>query len=372
MSDTQVYVVEDEPIQREILTELLSDSFSLQAFDHGDKFLEAFDADKPAVVILDIGLPGKSGYEICEILRAQYSQSLIKIVFLSGHSSLDERLKGYELGADDYITKPFDVQELRTKIQNAADIMSAKSALKQQADYASTTAFQAMTAQSEMGLILQGVRAMNEAKDFDALKTSTFDCLASLDLTATIYYEIEGTQEYVACPGRQTTPIEQQIIDMIRPVERIWTKGSRSMYNFKHSSLLILNMPDDAEKLGRYRDILCFLMEAFDARLEAIYNLGALMDAKKWRQSISEITKLLAMSSEKLEDSVNESSSVVSSMIGDLEFMLPGMGLEEDQEKAILDVVDNASQKFRESLETSEQTRDVFHKVVDKLKGMIS
>lgn len=372
MSETRVYVVEDEPIQREILTELLSDSFNLQAFDHGDKFLEAFEEQYPSVVILDIGLPGKSGYEICEILRQSYSQALIKIIFLSGHSSLDERLKGYELGADDYITKPFDIQELNNKIQNATDIISAKSALKQQADYASTTAFQAMTAQSEMGIILQGVRTMNEVKDFQSLINATFECLTNLDLTSTLYYEIADVKAFVAPPGRQTTPIEEQIIGMVRPMERIWTKGSRSMYNFEHCSLLILNMPDDQEKLGRYRDILCFLMEAFDARLEAIYNLGALMDAKQWRESIGEITRLLAKSSEKLEDSVTQSSSVVTSMIGDLEYLLPGMGLEEDQEKCILDIVDNASQKFRDSLETSEQTRDVFHKVVEKLKAMIN
>lgn len=371
MSETVVYVVEDEPIQREILLDVLSNTFTVEAFANGEDFLERFEGKNPAVILLDIELPGINGYQVCESVNAKFDQSNFSVIFLSGHSSLEERLKGYELGADDYMSKPYDIQELSNKIKNAVDRVSNKGSLKQQADYASSTAFQAMTAQSEMGTILKGVGVLNQAQSFKEIIDSAFECLAELGLISTIYHKIGDEEGFTASPGRQSSPIEQEIINFVRPTERIWSKGNRSMYNFSFSSLLILNMPDDKEKAGRYRDILCFLMEAIDAKMDAVSNLTALVNARLWRESITEITGILAESSEQLEESVANGNAVVNKMMVDLSNLLPGLGLEEDQETRIFDIVETTSDEFRDSMETNEQTRVVFHEVVNKLKRLM-
>ena len=72
---------------------------------------------RPDLILLDIMLPDSSGYTVARTLRADRYTANIPIIFLSAHSEQDERVTGLELGADDYIAKPFDAQELRLRIE---------------------------------------------------------------------------------------------------------------------------------------------------------------------------------------------------------------------------------------------------------------
>jgi PleD family two-component response regulator len=73
----------------------------------------------PNLIILDIVLPDMDGYSICQELRSQSRTSHIPIIFLTQKDERSDRISGLELGADDYITKPFDIEELRLRVQNA-------------------------------------------------------------------------------------------------------------------------------------------------------------------------------------------------------------------------------------------------------------
>ncbi|NIR93339.1 MAG: response regulator transcription factor, partial [Gammaproteobacteria bacterium] len=71
---------------------------------------------QPDIILLDIMLPGIDGYEVCKNIKADGEFHNTPIVMLSAKTSLDDRLKGYEVGADDYFTKPFDHDELVAKL----------------------------------------------------------------------------------------------------------------------------------------------------------------------------------------------------------------------------------------------------------------
>jgi DNA-binding response OmpR family regulator len=72
---------------------------------------------RPDVILLDVILPDVSGHTVARTLRADRDTSHIPIIVLTAHSEREERLEALELGADDFITKPFDAQELRLRIQ---------------------------------------------------------------------------------------------------------------------------------------------------------------------------------------------------------------------------------------------------------------
>jgi DNA-binding response OmpR family regulator len=72
---------------------------------------------RPDLIVLDIQLPDSNGYTIARTLRADRYTASIPIIFLSAHSGKEERVAGLELGADDFIAKPFDAQELRLRIE---------------------------------------------------------------------------------------------------------------------------------------------------------------------------------------------------------------------------------------------------------------
>ena len=73
----------------------------------------------PHLIVLDIMLPDIDGYEVCRTLRTNTRTSHIPVIFLTQKDERSDKLQGLELGADDYITKPFDIEELKLRVQNA-------------------------------------------------------------------------------------------------------------------------------------------------------------------------------------------------------------------------------------------------------------
>ena len=111
----RILVVEDD----QALTRILRDNLSHEGFDvecvaDGSRAVGVAREFVPDLVLLDVGLPGRSGYELCEILGTGGNTP---IIMLTARGEKADRLKGLQLGADDYITKPFDLEELLARVK---------------------------------------------------------------------------------------------------------------------------------------------------------------------------------------------------------------------------------------------------------------
>jgi PleD family two-component response regulator len=120
MSKGTILVVEDDFDLSELLR-LYFDSQGYQVIvaTRGNDALEACRRSLPNVIVLDIQLPDIDGYQVCRQLRENLRTSHIPILFLTQRDERSDRIQGLELGADDYITKPFDIDELNLRVQNA-------------------------------------------------------------------------------------------------------------------------------------------------------------------------------------------------------------------------------------------------------------
>lgn len=112
----RVLVVDDEPNNRALLTELLSDDFQVKCAETGEEALDRAADFFPNVILLDIMMPGINGYETCMRLRRNPDLRGSKIIMVSAKNTPAERLDGYGAGADDYLTKPFNLDELLAKV----------------------------------------------------------------------------------------------------------------------------------------------------------------------------------------------------------------------------------------------------------------
>ncbi|HZG57993.1 response regulator transcription factor [Paenibacillus sp.] len=111
----KILLVEDDPDIRELIRLTLeSQGYEVWAADDGRRGLELFRAVRPDLALLDVLLPGMTGLELCKELRRQ---SDAPIVFLSCKREADDVIEGLELGADDYMTKPFDPAELVARVR---------------------------------------------------------------------------------------------------------------------------------------------------------------------------------------------------------------------------------------------------------------
>lgn len=112
---SKILVVEDDPHILLGLEEVLkSDGFEVATCNRGDAALDAFAKHRPTLVLLDVMLPGLSGYDICKALRAKKVSTPILMLTAKGQEL--DKVVGLDLGADDYVTKPFGVRELLARI----------------------------------------------------------------------------------------------------------------------------------------------------------------------------------------------------------------------------------------------------------------
>ncbi len=116
----KILIVEDDLDVADMLNAYFRvQSYEVITVNWGEDGVRAATTSRPDLIILDIRLPDIDGYEVARRLRSDRKTSTIPIIFLTEKRDRADRLHGLELGADDYITKPFDVQELRLRVRNA-------------------------------------------------------------------------------------------------------------------------------------------------------------------------------------------------------------------------------------------------------------
>ena len=107
-----IYIVEDEPDLKDALVYNFQNDFKVESFGNGETCLEKIEKKIPDLIVLDIMLPGMSGLDLCKKIRASEELSNIAIILLTAKGEEIDRIVGFEIGADDYVTKPFSVREL--------------------------------------------------------------------------------------------------------------------------------------------------------------------------------------------------------------------------------------------------------------------
>jgi DNA-binding response OmpR family regulator len=112
---TRVLLIDDDETLGDLLSEYLGQfGFSVKAAAHPDDGLRALEAEPPDIVVLDVMLPGMDGFAVCRKVR---ERSRVPIVMLTARGGVHDRIVGLELGADDYLPKPFEPRELVARLQ---------------------------------------------------------------------------------------------------------------------------------------------------------------------------------------------------------------------------------------------------------------
>jgi len=120
MGNARLLVVEDDlDISNMLKIYFTGLGYDVDAAVRGSEALEKTKLVLPNLIVLDIMLPDIDGYEVCRTLRTSTRTSHIPVIFLTQKDERSDRLQGLELGADDYITKPFDIEELKLRVQGA-------------------------------------------------------------------------------------------------------------------------------------------------------------------------------------------------------------------------------------------------------------
>jgi two-component system phosphate regulon response regulator OmpR len=128
MAATRILVVDDDPSVRKMLAEYLSaHGFEVAQAASGEAMRAELARAVPAVVLLDVGLPGEDGLTLARYLRERHD---VGIIMVTGQGDVVDRVAGLEVGADDYIAKPFDPRELRARLKSVLRRLEKKAPAK--------------------------------------------------------------------------------------------------------------------------------------------------------------------------------------------------------------------------------------------------
>lgn len=367
MSKKTVMLVDDDPANRLILKLFLESDYEVVEAESGQACLDAIAVQQPDVVLLDINMPGMSGYEVCNTLRHQEQTKTLPIVFVSGLETPEERLAGFEAGGNGFLVKPVDEQKIKDSVSyqlaNRKDFDEAQ----KNSEEAMKVAMEAMTSNSELGQMIQFVKDSQQENTLEGVGRRLCEVTAGFGLCscAVVY---GSTPAYVNCDEGS---VEANLLMRARGSrERIISKGVRTIICSDHIAVLIKDMPvDDESRYGRFKDHLAVLASICDGRLLTIQ---AQLDVAQQRHGV--LSRVISMTEkqvkrlgEKLDHHDHLVQSVMMSMTGELEAKLFSLGLDEDQEAELMKLVYTASDRL-DSLQ--DDSKDLERELGAVLEGL--
>jgi DNA-binding response OmpR family regulator len=273
-----ILLVEDEDFAASLAAGILSPDYDVQRARNGQDALNSISQKRPDLVLLDVGMPGMSGYDVCKALRSDAEDpalGALPIIFLSGRVDDADRLAGYEAGGDDYLTKPVSADELRSKIRLVLANCDERQRLRKDLSSASSMAMTAMSGAAEVGVLLHFMRMSFGCPNYAELCREVLRALASYDLEASV--QIRGQQETVSLNQYGVcSPLESSVLTNISRQERLFAFGSRTCCSYEHITIIVKNNSRDDPRLhGRMNDNIALLAEGADARVIALDSSAA-------------------------------------------------------------------------------------------------
>ncbi len=128
----KILIVEDEAVNVEIYRSMLPDMYDLVVADNGEQALDIIHETAVDLLLLDVMLPDCSGLDICKVFKADSSRFHIPVIMVTALNSPDDKIKGLEAGANDFLSKPVDRHELLLKIKNQLTLLEQYNIIKEQ------------------------------------------------------------------------------------------------------------------------------------------------------------------------------------------------------------------------------------------------
>jgi len=372
MPDLKVMIVDDAPDNLLLLEMMLEERFEIIQADSGQACLDLIAQSIPDLLLLDVNMPGMTGYEVCTQLRKDPTTRSLPILFVSAMINSEERLAGFESGGDEYINKPVNEQELMERIDFQLARVQERKQGQKDASEAMKVAMDAMTSSSELGQLIAFVTDAQKAKNLPDMGKMMVTVCQSFGLKACVY--IEGSNpSYFGC---ESDSIEAKVLQRsLVSEERIINLGIRTIVKSDQLSLLIKNMPiDDENKYGRFKDHLAVLISISDGRLMTI---KAQMNVTEERRGvlgrvISHTEKQIKNLNTKILAYDQQSREVMMDMVSELEAKLFSLGLEEDQEVQLMSLVYGTSDKLEKSKEVTKQLQEELGSVLEGLYEILA
>ncbi|MBX2808606.1 MAG: response regulator [Cellvibrionaceae bacterium] len=368
----KVLIVDDEVFIRKALTRSLKDDYQLQAVASGDECLQSARQWQPDVILLDVEMPGKNGFEVCDEIKRDPLLQSIPVVFLSSHTDLRQRMHSFDVGGDDYLMKSSDKELILYKLKHLCDKGREHKTLAHQVQAAQQTSLEALNTSFELGKAVRFIEQTYQLGSYETLAAKLLQTLTDLGLKATVLMMTVKGEMFFSNTAKQVPPLEIEVIRGLHSDKRFTDFGCRTQTNYPRVALLVKNMPlEDRGQYGRLKDFFPFVLCSTDAK---ICMLDAEEQMLEQQHNLTESAKVLdgvlSTIGSRLTDNRANTEAIISAAIDELNVELPKMGLDDDQEKFIFDTFDNIRESLYSQIDSGKRSEAAFAEVSQLLVKM--
>jgi DNA-binding response OmpR family regulator len=313
------------------------------------------------VVLSDVLMPELDGYDLCRQLRANPETHGLPILLISSQTDLEEKLKGYAVGGDDYITKPIYPEEVVAKLKHAADTKLQQAQLNQQLDESRQVAMQAMSYSGYLGQVLQFIQSTQEIRTLEQLAEQVLLSLSAFGLVGVLQlYTNQGTKTFQA-----VSPLETNVIELARNQGRFFDFDQRTIVNHRDFSLLIKNMPlQDPERYGILKDVLGNFCNAIEARSNYILSNNI---SESRAQILAAVNQALQDIDSRFKNVQYANIAAINHLIDNLEEAMLTLGLTEGQEEQIRSIAQQCLNRTNSIFDESMDLKTKFDQIKQSL-----
>ena len=368
-----VFVVDDDPLVLDAVCSVLEPDCLTQTFASAEECLERLPGEPPDFFLLDINLPGIDGYALCRRIKDDPALRRIPVTFLSGHDDIDDRVRAYDAGGEDFIVKPFEPEELQRKLRVAQNLVLKQRSLAGQLEDAELLSSLVMASMDETGILLQFMSKLIAMDSAEEIANGVLELMQRYKLDGVVQTRTGRAKLTLSAAGRNL-PLEVSVIEHLRDQGRIFEFRQRGVHNFERVSLMINNLPiADPDYCGRLRDHLSVAAQGVDSRLKA---LDAEEASRLAQQGIAQALENVGETIKALHAAQQSNAAASSKLVSELHESLLNsfyrLGLTDSQEEFLQGMVGNFMARMLALLDNRNETQDALQRLSGRLAQLRS
>ncbi|MCF8178639.1 MAG: response regulator [Sulfuritalea sp.] len=364
----RIFVVDDDPFVRDVIRGILEPDCVVETFDSVETCAPRLETLKPDMFLLDVRMPGMDGYTFCRQLKDDENFAHIPVTFVSSQDTIDARMKGYDAGGEDFILKPFEVEEVQRKVAIARQIVESRIALETQAKEAQKFSFMVMASMDEAGIVLNFMSQLVAWETERDIAAGLLELLQRYQIEGVVQTRIAGRSMTFSASG-ENLPLEVSVMNHVSGMDRIFDFRNRSVHNFERVTLMVSNLPlDNPDYCGRLRDNLSIAAKGTESKLQS---LEALELNRRGQEGILATLEYVRGSADSLRQAGKKKHAAARALMLALDERLANefihLGLTEYQERQVSDMVTGVMKQQQDLLDNSEETDRVLHDLSERL-----
>lgn len=362
-----VLVVDDDRSTRAYHEAILAKEYNVETAESGNDALQMLGELSPDLIVLDIEMPGLDGFETCRRIR---ESSIVPIIFVTAHNSLESRLEAFEAGANDVITKPISHDLMLMKAGRAIQTHLSYQRLHLEKESFQSMAMNLLSSVDETGILLNFLRNSIQCRSYYELAARLAEAARLLEMQCYGVIRTSTGDQYFRSDG-EPTGLEKDVLSKVSTMGRIFQFKRQLVVNCTHVSIIATNAPiESPEKASIFRDNLTMLTETAEALAENVeMRQESMARAEQLQIALMGASNAVHSLQDQHRQMLADTRMLLQELVDNTEKSFSWLGTTTEQEVAINNTMNQSVEQILELLSTRGQFETEFATVLGSLRG---